>query len=580
MDYFKNAVVKAIAGGSPLKGKIQENEIKALIETPPERKMGDYALPCFKLAPIMRLKPAEIAVSLFKTVKLPKSIEEVRVEGSYLNFFVNKGMFAQKVLEQVLKEEEKLCTSKEGKGKKIIIEFCQANTHKAFHIGYIRNLAIGETLSRLFEKKGYKVIRANFQGDVGPHIAKCLWAYENFYKNKEKEIKYNKGKWLGEIYTDANKRIEESPEKETLEQKMRDTVSEMYENSNPELMKLWKKTRKWSLDYFDSIYRQLGIKFDRLYFESETEKPGLEIVKQIKKAGLIEESDGALIIDLEKYNLQKFLLLKSDGMPLYSTKDLGLAKMKKQEYKPEISYNVVADEQNFYFTQLIKTIEILSEKWKPIFAKTQHVSYGLLNLKEGKMSSRAGTVVLYDTLFEKMYAQTYAETRKRHSDWSEKKISKTAEQIALAAIKFAMLNRDNAKTIVFDWKDSLKFEGETGPYLLYTYVRAKSILRKAKEKNLKKADFSQLCSEPEQKIISLIAGFESAANLTLDSKSPHNLCQYLLELSSAFNSFYHSTQVINSEKSLRTARLGLVFGVSIILKIGLSLLNIGLPEEM
>lgn len=578
MDYFKNSVVKALAG--PLKGKMKEEEIKALIERPPERKMGDYALPCFKLAPIMRLKPTEIAVSLQKTMKLPKSIDESRVVGSYLNFFVNKEMFAQKVLEQVLKEDEKFASSNEGKGKKIIVEFCQANTHKAFHIGYIRNLSIGETLSRLFEKKGYKVIRANFQGDVGPHIAKCLWAYENFYKGKEKEIKYNKGKWLGEIYTDANKRIDNSPEKEILEQKMRDTVYEMYENSNPKLMKLWKKTRKWSLDYFDSIYRQLGIKFDRLYFESETEKPGLEIVKQIKETGLIEESDGALIIDLEKYNLQKFLLLKSDGMPLYSTKDLGLAKMKKQEYNPVISYNVVADEQNFYFTQLIKTIEIFSEKWKPIFVKTQHVSYGLLNLKEGKMSSRAGTVVLYDDLFERMYVQTYKETKKRHSDWNEKKISKTAEQIALAAIKFAMLNRDNAKTIVFDWKYSLKFEGETGPYLLYTYARARSILRKAKEKNFKKADFSQLQSEPEQKIISLIAGFESAVNLTLDSKSPHNLCQYLLELSSAFNSFYHSTQVINSEKSLRIARLGLVSGVSIILKIGLSLLNIGLPEEM
>ena len=578
MDYFRNLVVKTLSETESLKGKISKEELNAIIEQPPDRKMGDYAFPCFKLAPIMKKNPQETATTLQKSLKLPKGLEKIETAGSYLNFFVDKGMLAGSVISEILEQGENYGKSSAGKNEQILVEFCQANPLKAFHIGHTRNIVLGEFISKMLEFNGYKIVRVNFQGDVGPHVSRALWAYKNFYAGKEP--KGDKGKWLGELYAFASKKIKEDTE---LEQKMRDMVIELY-NGDKKLIPTWKKLRKWSLDYFESIYKQLGINFDRLYFESELEKSGKQIAEELLKKGFAVESEGAIVVDLERYALNKFLILKSDGMPLYSSKDFGLAKLKKKEYpKATKTINVVGAEQDFYFRQLIKTIDLLIKGKKfGSYCPTTHLSYGLVMLSEGKMASREGVVVLYATLYEKMYSSVLKETAKRHKGWTKKRISDNAEQISLAAIKFGMLNRENNKVITFDWEKALSLEGETGPYLQYAYARAKSVLRKGKVKkiNAKSTDFSILKDATEQEVVSLLAGFPSVVERSRGPLSPHILCNYLVSLSAGFNSFYQKIPILNAEKKEREARLALLSATLVVLETGLNLLGIKALEEM
>ncbi len=564
-DYRKllsGAIAKSAKG-------VSKGEIEGMLETPPNPEFGDLAFPCFKLAAVYKKAPAEIAEGLVNEIKLPGEFEKMELAGGYVNFYLNKGGLGKEVVGEILKQKGNYGAW--GKRKeKIVTEFCHANTHKAFHIGHVRNIALGESVSRILEFNGYKIYRTNYQGDVGPHVSKCLWGImENL---GGKEPKDGKGIWLGGVYATASGKVKGNEE---LEQEMRDLTKKLFGGKDKKLQALWKKTRKWSLDYFGKIYKDFGVKFDRLYFESEMEKRGQDIANKLLKKGVAEKSENAIIMDLKKYGLGVFIILKSDNMPLYSTKDLALAEMKFKEFKVDRSLHIVGAEQNFYFKQLIKTLDLAGFKEAK---KTKHISYALVVLEEGKMASREGKVITYNELMENMMEQVVKEVKGRHRGWSDKRVNENSKAISLAAIKFSMLNRDNNKEIVFNWKRALALEGETGPYLQYSYARARSILRKVK--NSGKGDYSLLTEDMEKNLVSHLGKFPSVCNYSAEHVSSLPLCQHLLQMSAAFNSFYHEIPVLKAEKEFRNARLGLVKAFSQAMKNGMELLGIPVLEEM
>ena len=563
---FKEDLIEAISATG-----LKKELVEQILEKPPERKMGDFALPCFSFAKEMKKAPQQIAEELKEKIKLPKKFERIEVKGPYLNFFIDEETYAKETIQEILKEKENYGLEKKT-GKKIIVEYCQANPLKSFHIGHVRNICTGEAIARILEASGKNVMRVDYGGDVGPHVSKSLYAYQNIWKGKEPKNIEEKGKWLGELYATGAKAVKEN---DKLEEKMREMVV-LLEKGDKGLVKDWEKLRTYSLDYFEHIFEQLGVKFDKIIMESEVEKDGIAIAKKLLDAGFAVKDEGAILVNLEKYKLGKFLILKSDGAALYSSKDLALAKMKKQKLNAEKTYNVVGSEQKFYFQQLIKTIELLNEK-KQEYCETKHIPYELVTLEEGKMASREGNVITYAELFYKILEIIIKETKERHENWSERKINDTAKEIALASIKFAMLCHDKNKIIVFSWEKAVSLDGETGPFIQYSYARAKSILRKANE--IKPKSFA-LIHAKEKELISLLADYKNKIKESNNSLSPHKIAYYLIELASAFNSFYHEVPVLKGEKELEGARIELVKATAQILKNGLNLLNINVIEEM
>ncbi len=560
-DFFKEQIVQSI---STAIGKEVDIE---LIEIPPDPKMGDYAFPCFSLSKKLKKNPVEIAKDISKKIKSGKYISEIKPLGPYVNFFIKKESLAERTLNDIDKEKEKYGKKKIEK-KTILLEGWQPNTHKAFHIGHIRNAILSESIARILEFRDHKVIRTSYMGDVGAHVAKWLWYYKKFYKGKIP--KKNVSKWAGEIYSKASRKSHDND-------KYKEEINEIHrklEEGDPDLTKLWKKTRELCLEDMWKIFKEMDCKIERNYFESEVEKPGKEKVMKLVKKGLAEHSEGAIIINLEKYNLGIYVLLKSNGASLYSTKDIGLAYLKSKEYDFDLSLYVVASEQDHHFRQLFKTLELMGYKHGD---KLKHVSYGLVKLKEGKMSSRLGNVILYEDFRDQLIKRVSKIIKTRKLVKAEKEnIGKT---VAFGAMNFTMLNQDSQKEIIFDPDQALSFEGETGPYVQYTHARASSILRKYK-KHIKKIDYSLLKTEEERTILNLLYQFPTAVEKASMHYKPNIITRYLLDLSQAFNEYYHKHQILQEDKELVKARIFLVKGIVQVLKNGLHMLVIKAPEVM
>ena len=562
---FRSELVKAISQAG-----VEKELAEKILEVPSERAMGDFALPCFKLAAVMKKNPMEIAKEISAKIKLPKTFSRFEVKGAYINFFADEGKYAGEIISALLAEKK---VKLKGKSK-TIVEYCQANPMKAFHIGHVRNICLGESIARIIEESGKKVIRVDYGGDVGPHVSKTIYAYRELAHEKEpKELK-EKEKWLGELYVMGAKAVKDNP---ALEEKMREMVVALEKGKDKQLKKDWAYLRKMSLLCFHRIFKDLGVTFDRIILESEVEKEGIKIAHQLHKEGFAVKDQGALLVDLTEHGLEKFLILKSDGAALYSSKDIALAKLKKNEMKAEISYYVVGGEQAFYFRQLIKTIELLNNR-KQEYCPGVHISYELVRLEGGKMSSREGNVITYAELFDEVLEKTLSETRQRHTDWNEKRIVETARKLALAAIKFGMVGHDKNKVIVFNWEKATSLEGETGPFILYSFARARSILRKAGK--FKAPAEIKISTEKEKRLVSVLGGLDGKITEARDSSSPHKIAHYLLGLASEFNSFYHEVPVLQAEKESMASRIAMVKAVSLALEKGMGLLNIEMLEEM
>ncbi len=554
-------------------------EALSKIEIPSDESLGDYAFPCFSLSKALKKSPAaiaaEIAAKLNDEIAKKKGlVERVQAAGPYVNFFVNKTELASEVISAIASAKGNYGSNKDSKGT-VMVEYFHANTHKAVHVGHVRNICLGEATCRIQEFNGNKVIRVNYQGDIGPHVAKCLWAIKNLNVGAPPEK--NRLRWLGNVYVQANTAVEGN---EKLEAEVKQLLLQIYAGDS-ELNKIWKETRQWCLDDFTDMYRDFGVKYGEFYFESEVEFEARKISRQLLKEGIAKESDGAIIMDLKPYQLGVFILLTGDGTALYSSKDIALARKKMSKYNLDRSIHVVGREQELHFKQLFKTLELMGGKEKDFAAKSHHMIYGLVMLPTGKMSSRAGSVVFYDDLRNELLDLAVAEVKKRHAEWSDVQVGEAAKKIAFAALKFGMINRDNERELVFDWEQAMKLEGETGPYVQYAYARVCSIFRKHGKPAPQKADYSQLTGTPaEIRIVKLLRGFPSIVRDAAAQLKPALVSRYLLDLSQAFSNFYNDCPILSADEKVRDARLLLSSSVKQVLENGLKLLAIEVLEEM
>lgn len=538
------------------------------ITVPPSAELGDLAVPCFYLSKLLRLSPNQIAVDLQSKINPAGIIKDLQPVGPYLNITLNPAVLAGEVLAEVKKLKTKYGLA-EAKADSVDLEFSCPNTHKEFHIGHTRNVILGAALANIYTANGHQVAPLNYIGDIGAHVAKCLWALDKFHHDEEPPA--DKAKYLGQIYSEATTKLEAQPE---YKAEIDDVLAKL-ESGDKSWLALWKKTRQWSLDDFDRIYKLLGVKFKHAFYESEVEKPGKKLVADLLERGIAEKSQGAVIINLDEYALKQFLLLKSDGSSLYSTKDLALAQLKFKKYPADRSLHVIDNRQTFYLQQLFKTFAIIG-----ITTPSVHISYEMVTLKEGAMSSRAGNIITFDSLYDELTARAKAETAKRHQDWSADKVEATARALALSAIKFNMIKVSNDSIITFDLDEALSFDGYSGPYLQYTASRINSLLTKAGKIAWARPDYSPLTLPIEKELLLKLADFPLIIAIAGQESDPSIVARYLFELSQLFSTFYQQAPIINSDEVTKKARLTLSSAVRQVLVNGMSLIGLEALDQM
>lgn len=539
------------------------------LDTPPDASLGDLAFPCFELAKGEGKNPAEIARELAAKIGPTDLIETIQAVGPYVNFTFKNEAFAAHVLEDVRSGVDRYGTSKLGVGTKVLVEYAQPNTHKVLHVGHLRNVALGQSVVNILRANGYEVIPASYIGDSGADVAKTLWGLKKFHDGEEPP-KDDRANWLGGIYVEATKYLADHPEvKEEISE-----VQQQLEAREEPWYSLWKETRQWSLDGFKAAFAELGVKPEVWYFESEVEQDGKQIVQKLLTDGVAKKSQGATIIDLEDEDLGAFLVLKSDGTTLYSTWDLALALKKEKDHAPDRQLFVVDMRQSLHFKQLFATLKRMG-----FTPQLTHLSYDLVSLPEGTMSSRAGTIAKYDDLKDTMISRLEEETRKRHEDWDDKKVTQTAKTIAISSMLFMMLRQDPNSIITFDLEEALSFDGFTGPYLQYTVARIESIKKKTKVKP--KADASKLSHALEHELIRKLAEYPAVVERAGKAFHVSLVAQWAFETAKVFAEYYHEVRVIDEEDSEMTAaRLALIDAVRISLSNGMNLLGMGILKEM
>lgn len=579
----------------------QEKPESIKLEHPEISEHGDYSS---NVALVLGKKqgknPREVAEGIVAKIKLPKEIEKVEIAGpGFINFFLSKEYFLE-VLSSILKEKEKYGSGKNK--KKVIVEFTDPNPFKQFHIGHLYDNAVGESLSRIFSATGATVKRANYQGDVGLHVAKAIYGMQKFSGQmpKDEASLSDRVRFLGECYAFGNSvyepidkdlafgspanNIDSWKNKEENEdvKRINEINAAVYKKNNKEINFLYSKGRKWSLDYFETIYKRLGTKFDYYYFESEVGKMGLDLVKNGLEKGIFERSQGAVIFPGEKYGLHSRVFINSLGLPTYETKELGLAPTKYKAFKYDLSIIVTGNEIIGYFNVLLCA---LSKLYPELADKTKHISHGMVRLPEGKMSSRTGNVIRGEDLLDEVKSRVLKIMNVGENEVPEKERDAIAEMIAIGAIKYSFLRVSVGKDISFDFEKSLSIEGESGPYLQYTYARCHSILRKSGKLNLTKLSYPQLnlvkLSTEEMNVLRMLYKFPEVVREAAERFSPNLVATFAFETAQAYNLFYNTHSVLQAETTeAKDFRLFLTAGVAQIIQNSLSLLGIKTPERM
>ncbi len=521
------------------------------IEAPPNPTFGDYALPCFKLS-----KNPEV---LRKLLKLPRFIEKTEIKGSYLNFFIKKEYLAKTTIENILKNKH-LAIKKEK--KRIVIEYPSPNTNKPLHLGHIRNIVFGQSVVNLLKLIGNNVIQVNLLNDRGIHICKSMLAYQKYGNNKLPDKKPDH--FVGDFYVLFQKEAEKN---QNLEQEALEILNK-WEKGDKATIKLWKKMNSWAIAGFNTTLKEFDTSFKKTYKESEIYKKGSKIVKKGLEDGKFKRDESnAIVAELEQYGLPNKVLLRSDGTSIYITQDIALAWEKYKDFKMDSSIIVAASEQNLHFKQLSKILEILGYNFN-----NEHLTYGMVYLPEGRMKSREGKVVDADDLLQEIISMTKKEILKRYNNLSEKEINNRSKKIALAAIRFYLLKVDPTKDITYNPEESISFEGETGPYIQYTYARIQSVLKK--EKARLKPKYHLLTHPIEINIITQLNKFNAVLAEAIKYKRPSTIANFVLKLAQFYNEFYHSCPILKAERNLKDSRLILSKATALILKQCLNLLCI------
>ena len=570
---FKKEIAEIIAKN--LEG-ITENEIKSMIEIPQDQSMGDYAFPCFRLAKTMRKAPNLIAAELAEKLQGEQLFSEISPVNAYVNMFVSREEMMKSTVSEVLEEKENFGRSNIGGNKKVIVEFSSPNIAKPFHIGHIRSTVIGNSLSKIYDALGYDVFKINHLGDYGTQFGKMICAYRR-WGNREDVINSPIKTLLG-YYTKFHVEVEEHPE---LEDEARAIFTKLEQGSKEEV-ELWQWFREESLKEFQRVYDMLGIEFDSYNGESFYSDKMPRFEKELSDKGLLQESNGAQVVDLEEYKLGTALIKKSDGSSLYITRDIAAAVYRKENYDFYKNIYVVATQQNLHFQQLFKILELMGYDWAN---QCVHVPFGMVRLEEGTMSTRHGRVVFLEDVLNGAIEKTREIIEEKNPNIEN--LEEITSQVGIGAVVFNELSNNRIKDYTFKWDQILNFDGETGPYVQYTHARCASLLRKAGEDIVAKAqdpknvDFALLAkSDSAYELTKLIYAFPGVVEQAGEKYEPSIITRHIIDIAQCFNKFYHDEHIIVDDEVEKTSKIALVIATKRVIATGIGLLGMKAPERM
>ena len=546
------------------------NDIVNFMEIPAKPEMGDYAFPCFRLAKTMRKAPNMIAADICSKIEENKIFSKIEPVAAYINFFTDKSVYAAEVMESIAKMGENYGTSEEGKGKTIVIDYSSPNIAKPFHVGHLRSTVIGSALYKIFEKMGYECVGVNHLGDWGTQFGKLIEAYKLWGSKEEVEEKGISE--LTRIYVKFHEEAEKDP---SLDDRARAWFVKM-QDGDEEAITLWKWFYDISIKEFERVYEKLGVKFDHYTGESFYNDKMAAIVDELKEKKLLTESNGAMIVDLEDAKMPPCLIIRTDGGTLYATRDITAAIYRKNTYDFDKCIYVTAIDQNLHFAQWFKVIEKMGYDWSKDLV---HVPFGLVSLEDGKLSTRKGKVVLMEDLLDEAVKKTMGIINDKNPDLPDKE--EVAKEVGIGAVIFDDLYNGRIKDIVFSWDRMLNFDGETGPYVQYTHARACSVLKKAEYvKGTAPIDYSVLTDDASVDVCKMLANYSAKIKEAASRYEPSVIARYLVDLSQAFNKFYHDNVILTDDENVRNARLAVVDAVRLVIKSGLEILGIKSPERM
>lgn len=559
MDY-KNYIAEKIK----IDG-VSREEIYSSVALPPNSEMGDYALPCFKFAKILRKSPAVIAEELKSGFATDGVISEVSAVNGYLNFKVNKAELAKQVLGEIFEKGDKYGSSECGKGKTVCIDYSSVNIAKPFHIGHLSTTVLGGALYKLFGFLGYNVVGINHLGDYGTQFGKLICAYKH-WGNRE-EVEKGGIHAINDLYVRFNNQADEQMEAEARE------YFRLIESGDKEANEIFEWFKSLTLKYVQEIYDKLGVKFDSYAGERFYTDKMQPVIDELKSKNLLKESEGAQIVDLEAYSMPPCLILRSDGASLYATRDLAAAIYRKITYNFDKCLYVVAYQQNLHFKQVFKVLELMGKEWAKDLV---HVAYGMVSLEDGAMSTRKGKVVWLEDVINKCVEKAYAVVTEKNPDLENKR--EIAEKVGLGAVIFGALCNNKIKDIVFSYDKVLSFEGETSVYVQYTCARANSVLSKAGDSGCVVEGYEPNAQEFE--VVKQLASFPDTLKEAAEKYEPCYIARFAVDLAQKFNKFYIDCKILNAEGDTKQFRLALTKAVLQTLKNALAILGIGVPDKM
>ena len=561
---MKNQIVNLLSQNIEV---LTSEEISQLIEIPPKPEMGDFAFPCFRLAKSYHKAPPMIAQDLKESIGDQTFLSEIKVVGGYLNFYVDKAQYAQQIIDKYNNATDYGC-SDQGKDKTICIDYSSPNVAKNFHVGHLRTTIIGNSLYKIFSKLGYKVVRINHLGDWGTQFGKLIVAYKKWGSREAVEEKGIEE--LMDIYVKFH---EEAEKDDSLNDEARAWFLKM-EQGDEEALEIWQWFRDISLKEFMRVYNILGMEFDSFAGESFYRDKTADVIKCLTDDGLLKESQGAMIVPLDEYDMPPCIVAKKDGSSIYATRDLAAILYRKATYNFDRCLYVTGLEQKLHFAQVFKVIELMGNDYAKNLV---HIPYGLVSLKSGKISSRKGNVIFAEDLLRESINKTTSIIEEKNPDIPDKE--EVAKQVGIGAIIFNDLYNQRIKDVIFDWNKLLNFDGETGPYVQYTYARASSVLRKIGEVP-DTIDYTLLTNEASIGLLKEIERYPQVIKDAAERYEPSVIARYSIDLAHAFNKFYHECQINVEDETTKYTRTNVVKIARYIIKDALSLLGIQCPEQM
>ena len=568
MFNYKKYIAKKIAKSNDL----DINEIEGYIEIPPDKNMGDYAFPCFKLAKVLKKAPPVIAQELKEKIEIDEYIDRIEIAGGYLNFYVNKMKMVQIVASEYSEKGEEYGKSDIGNGKNVIVEYSSPNIAKPFHIGHLRTTVIGACLARVYDFLGYNVTRINHLGDYGTQFGKMIEGYKRW--GNEYDLETNSIEKLMDIYVRINDLCKED---ESVLEQCRENFR-LLEEKEPYCTELWNRFKDLSLAEFQKIYDILDVHFDSMNGEAFYSDKIDEVVDILEKSGKLVESEGAQIIDLEDKGLGVCIIKKSNGSSIYATRDLAAVLYRARTYDFDKCLYIVAYEQNLHFKQVFEVSKLLGIPDKCVNG-LEHVAYGMTRLPSGKMSTREGTVVKVEDLLQESIDRVKEIIKEKNPEMENK--DEEATKIGIGAVIFNNLCSTLIKDQVFDWNTVLNFNGESGPYIQYIYVRTKSVIEKAGYiPDINDVNLEKLQDKESLEVISNLYDFEDTLVNVVNKNETSFLTRYLINLAQSYSNFYSEHKIIDENKEVQDARIFLTKMTQDVLKKGAELLGIKMPNKM